>query len=316
MKIGILTFHSALNYGAALQTWASVHFLQSLGHEVYVLDYENPCIEKVYRPFLWDSGRLASEGLGYVLKWPLIAFQRFKRKRAFMSFQKRELLVLPFSKASELDVLFVGSDQVWNGSITGGTDAVYFGDLNQGVRMVAWAASAGKASLNREDLERLRRNFAAISVREHSLAALIPGSVLLPDPTMMLSAQEWGRLVHPVCGSYLLVYAITYQEEVLEIARNIAGELHLEIRVLSPGVKLRSGWIQTAAPDDFVSLVYHASYVVTSSFHGAVFSLLFNRPHTFVYHDDPRFDSLLVTDFSKATATTAAFLSDIFRSVP
>ena len=305
MKIGILTFHSAINYGAVLQTWASVRFLQSLGHEVSVLDYG-----KADSTFRWDKERLEKEGIKYVLKWPILVFRRFMIKQKFKNFQKRELPVLPYSKANEMDVLLVGSDQIWNKRFTGGADPVYFGDSNPGVRKVAWAASSGKASLSREDLDRIQRNFSAISVREHSLATMIPGSVLLPDPTMMLSVKQWEHLVHPVKGSYMLVYPMLYQEEVLEKARTMAGDLGLEMRVLSPAVKLRSDWIRTAAPDDFVSLFYYASYVVTSSFHGAVFSLLFGRPHTFIYHDDPRYDTLLKTDISEAAVVASAFAAD------
>ena len=175
---------------------------------------------------------------------------------------------------------------------------------------MAWAASVGKASLKREDLDRLQRNFSAISVREHALATLMPGSMVLPDPTMMLSPQQWEILVKPVKGSYLLVYPMLYQEEVMEKARVLSDDLHLEMKVLSPGIKLCSNWIQTAAPDEFVSLFYHASYVVTSSFHGAVFTLLFGRPHTFVYHDDPRYDTLLKSDLSKAADKAFAFIAD------
>ena len=126
---------------------------------------------------------------------------------------------------------------------------------------------------------------------------------------MLLTAGQWESLVRPVKGSYLLVYPMLYKEEVLEKARALSKELNLEMKVISPGTKLRSDWIQTASPDEFVSLFYHASYVVTSSFHGSVFTLLFNRPHTLVYHDDPRFETLLKADFSQAAALAEGFLA-------
>lgn len=310
MKIGILTFHFALNYGAVLQTYASVRFLRSMGHEAFVIDYQNADIKKDYIPARWDKARAGQEGFRYRIKFPALVLRRFGRYLAFKRFRKRFLPVIPFPRASEMDVLFIGSDQVWNKTITRGADPVYFGNAVPGVKKIAWAASVGFGTLTEDDKRILRHNFEAISVREQAHVNLIPGSILLPDPTMMLSAEEWKELVRPVDGEYLLAYPMLYKEEVVERARQLADELHLELKVLAPGIKLGSGWIQKASPDEFVSLFCHASYVVTSSFHGAVFSLLFDKPHTFIFHDDPRYDTLLGTDMSRAKAVAEAFVNE------
>ena len=310
MKIGILTFHSALNYGAVLQAYASVHFLRSAGHDAFVVDYKNSAINQNYTAFRWDRARAKAEGIVYWIKYPITALQRIWRGLAFRRFQKNYIPLIPFSKAAEMDVLFIGSDQVWNKKLTNGADPVYFGSTFSTVRKIAWAASVGLSSLEKEDIDLITGNFSAISVREQALNNLIPGSVLLPDPTTMLSADDWKEIVHPVKGEYLLAYPMLYTEEVIENARKIAAEKHLELKVLSPVIKLGSGWIQKASPDEFVSLFYNASYVVTSSFHGAAFTLLFKKPHLFIHHEDPRYDTLLETDLTQAKARAKAFIDN------
>lgn len=310
MKIGILTFHSALNYGAVLQAYASVHFLRSLGHDAYVIDHRNATIQQNYAVFRWDKDRANKEGVAYWIKFPVGALNRLGRYLAFRRFREKHLPLIPFSKAAEMDVLFIGSDQVWNKKLTAGADPVYYGSAFPEVRKIAWAASVGLSSIEEEDIRLIERNFSVISVREQALKNLIPGSILLSDPTMMLSADDWKVMVQPVKGKYILAYPMLHEEEVIEKARYLAEEMHLELRVLSPGIKLGSKWIQKASPDEFVSLFYNASYVVTSSFHGAVFTLLFKKPHLFIHHDDPRYDTLLETDLSQARATAKAFIDN------
>lgn len=313
MKIGILTFHTALNYGALMQTYASVRFLHSMGHDVYVLDYQNAAIKRAYSLFRWDKDRWETEGLRYLLKFPPTVISRFRRRRVFRRFIKKHIPVVPFCKASEMDAIFVGSDQVWNKTITGGADPVYFGDAVGNMKKVAWAVSSGQSSLSSADLEHIKSRFDAISVREKALSELIDGSTLLPDPVMMLSDSEWKRLSTPCEGKYLLAYPMMHQEEVMEKAERIAAKLHLEIKVISPRIKLGSGWLQDVSPELFVSLFSNASYIVTSSYHGAVFSLLFDIPHTFIHYNDPRYDTLLETDFPAAKSAAERFVKEALQ---
>lgn len=308
MRIGILTYHYAPNYGAVLQTYASVRLLQALGHEVYVVDYRNAAVARRSGPFFLDHERLRKEGQKYLLKYPAAAFIKLQRSLALKRFISNRLPLCTYAEASGLDLLLAGSDQIWNKQITGGRDAVYYGESFPGVPKAAWAASAGKTLPDKEDIDLILKNFRAISVREQSIADLLPGSTILPDPTLMLGAEEWKALAHPIKGRYLLAYPMLYEEEVMTEARRKAKELGLELKVLLPQVKLGAAGIQTASPEEFLSLINSAEYVVTSSFHGAAFSLLFERPHTFVHHDDPRFDNLLCGDAQELQQTIRQFL--------
>ncbi|MBQ1912788.1 MAG: polysaccharide pyruvyl transferase family protein [Bacteroidales bacterium] len=308
MRIGILTYHSSLNYGAVWQTYASVQFLRSLGHEAFVVDYRNSRDTQFYAPFSFDAGRARKEGLKYLIKYPALVFARCRKAFAFRRFVRNQLPLLPLAEAEGLDVLLVGSDQVWNKQITGGPDPVYFGERFAGVRQVAWAASAGRTVLEEADIQALLKNFSAISVREQSLAGRIPQSIVLPDPTMMIGPAEWRKLVHPVKGKFLLAFPMLHEQEVMEVARQKAREMQLELKVVTSYVKFRPRWIQAASPEEVLSLINAAEYVVTSSYHGAVLTRQFDRPHTFIFHDDPRFDTLLQTDLSLAPGKAKDFL--------
>lgn len=313
MKIGILTFHNALNYGAVLQTYASVQFLRSLGHQASVVDYRNPFISRVYHPLHFEVKRFEEEGLKYVLKYPYKVLVRMRKAAAFKRFVKRYLPLCSCAEAETMDLLLVGSDQVWSKRQTDGKDPAYYGELFPTVPKVAWAASADRTLPDATDIRELMKNFTAISVREQVLADRIPGSTVLPDPTMMPDEAAWRPLVRPVKGRYLLAFPMKHEREVMKKARKLAQEKGLELKVLSPYIKTGSRWIQTASPEMFLSLFHSAEYVVTSSFHGAVFTLLFDRPHTFVFHEDPRFDTLLQTDRNLAAGKAKAFLEEAFR---
>ena len=129
MRIGILTLHYAHNYGAMLQTYASVRLLSSLGHEVEVIDYRNPVVSGSYRPWRFDRGRLGSEGIPYLLKYVPESISRSVRSRGFNRFLRRLPLTPSFGG---FDAVLVGSDQVWNPRWTGGPDPVYHGDFDAG----------------------------------------------------------------------------------------------------------------------------------------------------------------------------------------
>ena len=132
MRIGILTFHYACNYGAMLQTYATQEFLRSMGHDVCVVDYRNKSVEEGYAAWNFKID---------LLKTLPRAFSRAMRNSRFRHFMK-ECLVLSKDPFDSFDVLLFGSDQIWNEIITGGFDKIYWGDFTTKARKVAWAASA------------------------------------------------------------------------------------------------------------------------------------------------------------------------------
>ena len=153
MKIGILTFHRAHNYGAMLQAYALHKVLSDKGHNVEFLSYRNERIEDAYRMFRWTYNRDNSliTNIKGLLAEIILFFQWQKRRHAFRSFAKQ---FLPESekitergickKSFDYDALFFGSDQIWTTRFLKSFDPVYWGevDLQHGAK-IAYAPQYG-----------------------------------------------------------------------------------------------------------------------------------------------------------------------------
>ncbi|MBR4756735.1 MAG: polysaccharide pyruvyl transferase family protein [Bacteroidales bacterium] len=283
MKVGIITFHYAYNYGAVLQAYATQDLLVSMGHKVEIIDYRNNTIEKSYRTWcIQEDGAKALPR----------AFSRWRRSRSFKRFIEEHLVLSPRTYHSndaiedDYDVILFGSDQIWNDHVTGGMDDSYWGNIPSKAIKVAWAASSGESLLPDSESVRSRlTGFDAISVREESLRDQIESMLsvrveCVPDPTLMLFPDRWRALKSQIKESgYVLAYPMTDEARVISVAKELAKEKGLRLVILSQRVYWRpyKHMIQWAGPEEFLAYMDSASYVVTSSFHGTVFSLLFHK---------------------------------------
>lgn len=296
MKIGILTFHNAYNYGAVLQAYATQVLVESFGHKAEVIDYHNKAIDNDYnllkfhvRYFLGSKHRFPLYLLGRYFYW--------KRRRAFRKFFEKyiKLSDKTYFQGEEIslndyDVVLIGSDQLWNKSLTGGLDKIYWGQFNisVGARKVAWSVCMNNINVTTDETSLIKdyfKSFSAISVREETLQSLISNltdkSVWHTlDPTLLLSTQQWEEVCHPVKESnYIAVYAVRKEKETICFARQLASKLNKRLII----IRSYSKWYfspenkEDCGPDDFLSYIKYADYVVTSSFHGTVFSLIFQR---------------------------------------
>lgn len=319
MKIGILTFHFACNYGAVLQCYALQKFLSDSGHEVEIIDYRPASVAGGYRWF--DPRRFW--GITPAKFWRKTSSEikvigdRKRRYEAFDAFVRTRLnLSQPvkdrdgmLSAASNYDILIAGSDQIWNRKLTDGTDPLYWGDFfrNGDTAMISYAASMedGFDKATEEEARKFLPRFNALSVREPSLAqrlmALLPLTevAVTADPTLLLSPEQWDDVSAPTMTDepYLLFYQVRKSSKAYEIAKAVAESKGLKLVCLSAKVELEnSKEVAAASPEEFLSLFRHASYVVTTSFHGTVFSVVFHKDFLCPAVDDgknSRQDSLL-----------------------
>lgn len=315
MKIGILTFHCAHNYGAVLQCYATQEFLRSKGHEVEIINYRPEYLLSPYR--LFDEGYITRGGFKRLLKnivqESIIFPTRYTRWKVFQRFiNKRLSLSKPFSNLSSVpntyDAYIIGSDQVWNPNITCGFDEVYFCNFpfqKGNKRYITYAASMESKALSVDDkkfyAERLK-NFDAISVREKNLQELLSpyteNSIQhVLDPTLMVPPNVWDKIItsSPCKEKYVLVYQVMHDENTLRIANEIANQLGIGVLVVGAGVSFYNRYdYNGASPEEFVSLVKNAACVVTTSFHGTSFSVILNRPfYTLTQGWNTRSSSLL-----------------------
>lgn len=297
MKIGILTFHRAHNYGAVLQAYALQTYLQSLNHTVEFIDYRNEELLNVYKWF--DFNRFKTRHLNNIYKELKLILPREKRFKKFDEFINRYLNLSPKEYSlNSYDVIIIGSDQVWNTNLTNGFDNMYWGNfkINNNCKLVSYAASMQDKILN-DNISRIKKylnNFTYISVREDSIAKTLNSitnkniSVVI-DPTLLLSKNQWNNL----CGEkmikepYLLLYQVRKDNKAKRIAEMIAQKRNLRLIYLSAGIdKNNSHEVATAGPLDFINLFKHADFTVCTSFHGTVFSIIFNIPFCSVLLND------------------------------
>jgi hypothetical protein len=302
--IGILTFHWADNHGAMLQTYALKHYLEKRGEQVRVIPYAPYWLTCTYWlcPF---KAELEDHVPRYQLlresvRWNLRVAGRFERRRLRMRAFRRRYLTseAPIRKTEDLSFLpfksvVIGSDQVWNPKITLGLADAYTGNIPQrgNCRLISYAASFGEDALPEADREEFIRRvggFHAVSVREEAGAAfarqLLGREVCHAlDPTLLLDRTEWEKIGKvPPEKDYVLLYMMPCREHLLRWAQAFAARLGKKLIALAnPGSTHRLRNFEPASgvgPAEFIGYVQNAYCVLTSSFHGTVFSILYEKP--------------------------------------
>lgn len=303
-KIGILTFHRAVNYGAVLQTYALQHQIQNMGAECKVIDYQCDAIEDCYKPFRIEKEQLFKS----VLKLPFRYYWTLKRKRRFQNFLNTKIhLTQRYSSSdlaacnSEFDTFITGSDQVWNSTLTK-MDTTYLLDfVRDPCKKASYAASFGFDEIPealKNTYEKLLSDFRQISVREQQGADIIRKllnrevSVNI-DPVLLLSQQEWQQVASPVRqNDYIFVYTMEKTSTMINFIENLSQKTGCSIIWFTMGLRrpIREGkvqYIHTGSPEQFVGYIAGAKYVVTNSFHGTAFSILFHKKFFVEYLPEP-----------------------------
>lgn len=286
-RIGIVSIQS-FNLGNRLQNFALQRTLEKMGYEVNTIrreDYSNNHISLMKR---LAQNVLGSKGA---------KFRGFDRK-IHMSPFLASANTIPAQAKDAYDFFVAGSDQIWNPSydFTGDVDFLRFADKQQ---RIAYAASFGVTEIPDECKEKYKKylmGFKAVSFREASGAKVYKeltgrDACIVLDPTMLLSASEWRSIERKPAISasdYVLVYALG--DKTNDFQRKI-DELALSHKVIDVGKKMRNGHEQPIGPSEFLYLVDHASIVLTNSFHGTVFSILFNRQFISFTRGDVRDDT-------------------------
>lgn len=316
MKTGILTFHCADNYGAVLQCYATQEFLKSQGHDVSVIDYRPDYLLRPYR--LIHTRRIACgnplRAMVNLIKEFIHLPKRYFLKRGYRRFCNDKLsltdTVTHATIPSSFDAYVVGSDQIWNPRLTHGFDDAYFCRFafpKENKRYIAYAASMEAKALDVTAEQYYRttlQQFDALSVREQPLQQLLQPLISqsitqVLDPTLMVTPSVWDSLSAKVRlpQKYVLVYQGRSSDHTLRIARDIAHQLDAKVVVLGTWVSFdRKLTYRSVSPEGFIHAVRHAACVVTTSFHGTAFSIIFNRPfYTVRLNDgaDSRSQSLL-----------------------
>lgn len=294
MKVGIVTYHTSSNYGAVLQAFALQTKLKMMGHEPFFIDYQ-------YR---WDVS--CPKGIrAWISRKPSETAEKINNqllKKQFVNFLGQYLNIAPYkyhgshelqSSPPMADAYICGSDQVWNPNFIWEMDdsAVWLDFGEDSIRRIAYAASFGIIHLTESVRARWKhfpRRFDAVSVRESDGLDLLGclgrhDAVWVPDPTLLLAETDYGQLA-PISADDKAMSVFCYQlgtdnhDLFLKTKSKVSSVLGLcswESRPQSFVHNLRSGY---ASPTEWLSRLRRSKFVVTNSFHGLAFSLIFRRP--------------------------------------
>lgn len=303
MKIGIVTVNKASNYGAVLQAYATAKFLSRYG-EVEFIDYDNKHVR--------SNLRLVRTGLAFrdILRMGKDILRFFPKKKAlskfnsFFSLRMKNSAPLTkqdlYSKAAPVfDVYVAGSDQIWNPnciSASGIIDPVYFLDFApEESKKVSYASSLGSYKPGAADSKVIGsylNQFSAISLREKDGAEIISSIVekdveVVLDPCFLLDSKEWDSIASPdldrriSAERYIAVYLLKVGDKEKKLIKRLVDETGYKVWFLSldvaTGLKADK-YINSAGPADFVSFIKNSAIVVTNSFHGTVFSIIYGLP--------------------------------------
>ena len=289
-RIGVITFHNYDNYGAILQSYALQKKLRELGTYPEIIDYSSQYISNPFRLI-----NLKEKGLFNYIYGAIGHICYIPRRRKCNQFRKHMKYSEPVTKGNmravsgKYDIYIAGSDQVWDYKLTN-FDQTYFLDFpEKGKKKCSYAASIGEhipPEQFRNDYSRLLNDFDEILVREDYGADIVNELTgkkpdVVCDPTLLLTADEWNKLLKEpkIRGKYILVYQLGINPEIVNFARRLKKETGYRIVYIPfPLVGLLKCRCEiTVGPAEWMGLFKNAEYVISDSFHGVVFSLLFNR---------------------------------------
>lgn len=299
MKIGILTFHSALNTGAVMQAYGLQQYLLTKGHQVEFIDYIPPQRALTWRSFVAKGlfktlGKWEDIYYGYTLKGNFNKILKVADKR--------------YVKLSELkksppayDAYIAGSDQIWNFGFTKEINPVYLLDFGlEKIKRVAFSASMGQTKQPKEIehiFKTLLAKFDAISVREKNgfdyLTKLLEDDKQIKhiaDPTFLLSKDQFLRVASPVnvTNKFMISYILPHYEfpkELYMVVDVLKQKLDYElINLRNPNTCLRIPKTKNkvVSPQEWLGYMNQSEFNICCSFHAVVFSLIFHKPFVVV----------------------------------
>lgn len=302
MKISVVTLHAVVNYGSALQSYATQKIFESLGLETEIVDYRRePVLFKSLSKRIFEKASLSSK-VKSVLMYP----SSKKGRQVFDEFldshinqtKQRYTYDEDFEKYPiDADIYCTGSDQVWNSSWHKETPKPFY--LNfapEGKKKIAFSASFGKETLEeweKPEIKELLSSYHAISIRETSGVEIakelgFDNAVHILDPTMVLDPKYWYELSEErlVKEKYVFIYQLCNNAEMDKYAVEFAKKKGLKlVRLCIRYDMLRKPGKGIVLPpvEGFLSLIRHAEYVLTDSFHCTAFSIDFHKQFVSFY---------------------------------
>lgn len=274
MKVGIVTLYDSLNYGAYLQAYALQKFVKNMGHEVEFLNISTFYHKKIIYRSLINKRTKA------------LIFN-FKKFRSFkQSFSKLRVADIFYLKSKTYyDAVIIGSDEIWN-LINPTFDhlPIFFGNEINTKNIITYAPSCGNSTLkhisNDINASKGLKKINSFSARDENTLEIIEKltekkPTLVLDPTLLLGDFEEDEKYIEKKG-YILVYTYGFNDKKIENAKVLAKKKNLKL--VSAG--FYNKWCDenlSGSPFEFLTLIKNADYVITDTFHGTLFSIIYKK---------------------------------------
>ena len=304
--IAILTkYYKNYNYGGVLQGYALKRVLEEKGYTVDIISYnvgknKNPIYKSIFEQGKQYGLKSATSKIFEKVVGKLKFFisdildTRIIKFEEFMTYDTKEY---NDSNLSELnnnyDVFISGSDQVWNPNAV--RKLFLQGFVKSGKKKISYAASIGRNNLYRKETEILvsyLKSFNYLSVREKTAKKILQEYIdteieVVLDPTILLEKEQWDFISSkPIYNRpYALFYFFSDSKKIRKKIIDFCKEKNIDLIMIpyanqqfnffdkkGPGIR-----INNVGPKEFVSAIKNADYVFTDSFHGAAFSIIYEK---------------------------------------
>lgn len=330
MKIGIITQPLQTNYGGLLQNYALQQTLLKLGYDVYTINRKYPIdvySYKLYKYLIFHIKQIIHKYIGN--PYSPTKKEKFEIIKNCTKFIEDNIIttdsIIDYKEYIELlqkhsfDTFVVGSDQVWRPQYSPNIkdDFCIFCENRKNIKRIAYAASFGTSEweFNEEETKecsRLAKLFDAISVREDSGITLCNSNLgvnaeLVLDPTLLLDKEHYVKLVEKyneeVSDGDLFCYILDdvdcIHDAIIDIEKKTMMK-SFQVKAKKTNYTLKRGEkisdYTIPSPTKWLRAFMDANMVFTDSFHGCVFSVIFNKPFWVIGNKNrgnARFDSLL-----------------------
>lgn len=300
-RIATVTWIKHYNFGTYLQAYALQQIIRNQGYNNDILDDASIVEEGLQnRRFLffrkWAGGLKAlviNRKYNKVKRVSERAYQNFRAK-----YLKINSEIQPLESLDRLyDIFICGSDQIWCPNLNIYSPYYYLGFTKK--KKIAYAPSVGIFYYPEKFIPKVQpllERFDSLSVREEQARKLLSSFLSKPvytvlDPTLLLNKEAWKVFIKdriPTSERYILCYFLTPTSWYLDFVRVFANKMHLPIKVFCtcPDFLEWDGNI-SAGPEEFLNYIYYSEYFFTDSFHGSIFSILFEKQfYTFKRFDE------------------------------
>ncbi len=317
-KVGIITFHNSYNCGSMLETYALFKYIKNQKINVEVINFSNAGQQELYSVF--NKNNTLKKIIKNIIIFPHHKQIEYNNNQYENFKNKNYLLSEKYKNSNEIKdnyhTVIAGSDQIWNTTIKDGDDA-YFLNWVTKARRVAYAPSFGARRLENhvKDINKYKnylQKFDALSIREKNgqmwLKELLNEKVpVLLDPTLLLTEKDYEEIrdKEAINHDYIFLYCPSFDKDICKFVKKISDKYNLPVIAWSTksfylkGIKKFGFKLpKHEDPSVYLNLIKQAKLVLTTSFHGTIFSSIYRKNFYVIknhgmYENDDRVQTLV-----------------------